>query len=137
MLEENSSIQNYRSQIFLYSYIVICKVLMSRDLEIEVNHHKYSVFNLIFNQDIQPGFFPHLIWYQQFLRLGLGNPWIVAVSTWREKRGFITTLYLSYSLILFAYLIFQIVLIFVKRGANLYDTNSNKKMTKLHSQPRL
>ena len=51
---------------------------MSRDLEIEVNHHKYSVFNLIFNQDIQPGFFPHLIWYQEFLRLGLGKPWLVA-----------------------------------------------------------
>ena len=54
---------------------------MSRDLEIEVNHHKYSVFNLIFNQDIQPGFFLHLIWYQEFLRLGLGKPWLVAVST--------------------------------------------------------
>ena len=56
----------------------MCKVLMSRDLEIEVNHHKYSVFNLIFNQDIQPGFFPNLIWYQEFLRLGLGKPWLVA-----------------------------------------------------------
>ena len=64
----------------------MCKVLMSRDLEIEVNHHKYSVFNLIFNQDIQAGFFSDLIWYQEFLRLGLGKPWLVAVSTCRKKK---------------------------------------------------
>ena len=97
------------------SYIVMCKVLMSRDLEIEVNHQIYSVFNLIFNQDIQAGFFPNLIWYQEFLRLGLGKPWLVAVSTWREKRNFLTLCmhYLSHSLMLFAFLIFHIVLILV------------------------
>ena len=93
----------------------MCKVLMSRDLEIEVNHQIYSVFNLIFNQDIQAGFFPNLIWYQEFLRLGLGKPWLVAVSTWREKRNFLTLCmhYLSHSLMLFAFLIFHIVLILV------------------------
>ena len=123
--DENSSIQNYLLYInFLVfitdSYTVICKVLMSRDLEIEVNHHKYSVFNLIFNQDIQAGFFSDLIWYQEFLRLGLGKPWLLAISIWREKIYFITTLYLSFPVILFAYyLIFHNILIFVKTSCKM------------------
>ena len=80
------------------------------------------------NQDIQAGFFSDLIWYQEFLRLGLGKPWLLAISIWREKIYFITTLYLSFPVILFAYyLIFHNILIFVKtRAAQEYCASENK-----------